>query len=193
MARLKTFADGGSLLSGDMNNIEDDYEYAFSTYKVVMRRNGAFPAASSTSQILATNAVLATAGTMTAALGDTVHYMDPAWFNVTTPNTRTTKFNVRAFCMIGGTAPATTLTVGYYPVTFNAAGAAAFNTVTLGTVTSGSTVAFASPGTNTQNQGSSGDFTAPAAGWYALGVASSGSTAASSISTIFAFLEMRQV
>lgn len=191
MARLKTFADLGAATPTDLNNMEDDYEFAFAVYKTFIRRNGAFPAASAVSQLLGVSSVLATGGTLTAALGETIFYFDPADWTVGSPNARTTQMRLRAECMIGGTAPAVTLTAGLYPVTFNTAGAAAFNTATLGTVVAGSTVAFASPGANTRTQSVSTVFTAPAAGWYAIGVAASAATAASSVSVIYAMLQQR--
>jgi hypothetical protein len=40
MARVKTFTNGGSLLPSDLNAIEDDYEFAFSTYKDIADRLG---------------------------------------------------------------------------------------------------------------------------------------------------------
>ena len=35
MARFKTFSNGGSVLPGDLNSIEDDHDIAFSSYKAL--------------------------------------------------------------------------------------------------------------------------------------------------------------
>lgn len=115
-----------------------------------------------------------------------VFWLDPADF---VEGGRTGKLRVRAFCLIGSTAPATTMTVGLYPVsTWSSASAI----TGLGPVVTGSTVAFASPAVSTQNQGSSGDFAPPAAGFYVIGVAFSGNAAASSLQTFGATLQARQ-
>jgi hypothetical protein len=190
VARVKTFTNGGSLLPGDLNSIEDDYEFAFSTYKQTLTFGsvalGASTGVSGTVYVLTP----AHGGVILAAAGSTpggypVYYYDPAdWLG----NTRTTKLRIRATVNVGGTAPATTVTVGLYQITGLTAGA-----YTVSAVIAGSTVAFATPGANTQNQNNSGDFTAPSAGQYVLGYTLSAATAAGSSMAISALLQMRQV
>lgn len=80
----------------------------------------------------------------------------------------TTKLFLRASILTTSTAPAQTYTVGLYPVTINT------STITLGTVVSGSTVAFTTPNASAVTSGSSGDFTFPSDGPYAFGVIVSG-------------------
>ena len=118
-----------------------------------------------------------------------VVYLDKADFAY---GSLTTKYRVRATCLTNATAPTQTFTVGLYPITANDGGSDAI-TMTAGTVTSGSTVAFTTPALSTQNQGNSGDFTAPNAGYYALGVVISGTTAASSRVQIAASVQARAV
>ena len=118
-----------------------------------------------------------------------VVYLDPADFAVTG---LTTKYRLRATALVNTIAPAITFTFGLYPVTATAGGADAGN-ATLGTVATGSTVAFASPGVQSLNQGNSGDFTAPAAGFYTLGYVSSRTITANSNVTVAAVLQVRNV
>lgn len=105
---------------------------------------------------------------------------------------RTPKLRVRAQCHTNATAPAITLTVGLYPITASAGGSDQ-NVITLGSVVAGSTVAFASPGASASNQGNSGDFSLPADGHYALGVALSGTQATNASVSLAAQLQLHYV
>jgi hypothetical protein len=119
-----------------------------------------------------------------------VIYLDPADYAVTG---RATKYRVRATLLSNANAPTVNFTVGLYPLTGVAGATSLQITPTLGTVTSGSTVAFTAPSASSTNQSNSGDFTAPAAGYYALAVAVSGSPAANSGISIRAELQARTV
>jgi hypothetical protein len=116
--------------------------------------------------------------------GSGVVYIDPADIAY---GALTTKYRVQASCLTNATAPAITFTVGLYPVSAVAGGAGAVS-ITLGTVATGSTVVFTTPSSSTRSNGNSGDFAAPAAGYYALGVVASGSQAANSNAFISARL-----
>lgn len=115
-------------------------------------------------------------------------YFDDADFSV---GSLTQKLRVRAQIACNATAPGMTFTVGLYPLTV--AGGASTLTFTLGTVVSGSTVAFASPSASTISQANSGDLTIPSDGAYAFGVVTSGTTAAGSGSLLSAQLQTRNV
>jgi hypothetical protein len=87
------------------------------------------------------------------------------------------KLRMRVSCDVGATAPATTLTVGLFPIS------AFLNTgiSTLGTVVTGSTVAFASPAANSHPTPSvTADFNFPTAGRFVFAVTTAAATAASS-------------
>lgn len=101
---------------------------------------------------------------------------------------KTQKLRLRVVQPTNAVGPGTTLTAGLYPVTGTVA-----NVWTLGTVTSGSTVAFASTAANTLAQGNSGDFTIPSDGYFTLAVASSGTTAGGSGHSLFMTLQTRWV
>lgn len=118
-------------------------------------------------------------------------WLDPSDF---TANARSTRLRVRAVAVPSG-APAVTFTVGLYPVaTYNAPGGGVHSRVnTLGTVVSGSTAAIASPSSGVATKVDSSDFTFPAAGAYVLGVQTSGTPAASTVTDIVASLAVRQV
>jgi hypothetical protein len=191
VARFKTFFNGAALLPGDLNAIEDDYEFTFSTYKDIIERMGAgvtSPAAGT--YLMATSG----GGTLTpvpnAAQGY-VFYFDPA---DRTANTRGNKYRVRGQVIVNAVAPTTNWTIGLYPVaTWGGASGSSPTVATLGTVVAGSTIAFNAPAANSQNQGNSGDFTAPAAGYYVLAVVNSGAAAVGSFVSVFATLQFRQV
>jgi hypothetical protein len=127
------------------------------------------------------------AGTTNSPLS--VVYLDPADVALTD---FTTKYRVRAVCLTDAVAPAVTFTVGLYPITAVAGGNDVI-TMTAGAVVAGSTVAFATQAASTRGQNNSGDFTAPAAGWYALGVVISGLTATNSREVISACLQARNI
>lgn len=125
-----------------------------------------------------------------AAAGLAVFYLDSAAYGVTTGFTL--KLNLHVQALVNATAPAVTFTTGLYPITA-VAGAASNLTITAGTVVTGSTVAFASPGASTLNQANSGDFTFPTAGAYAIGVVSSGTATVNSGVGFIATLRYRMV
>jgi hypothetical protein len=194
MARVKTFVNGGSLLPGDLNSIQDDYETAFSTYK------------SGTIERFASSAAAPVAGTYVLHGGTGAgqlavvpvtlanyrpFYIDPADF---TAGSRTNKLRLRAQLFTNAVAPATNWTVGLYPVaTYGGASGAEPTIATLGAVVAGSTIAFNAPGVTSQSQGNSGDFTAPAAGYYVFAVVNSGAAAAGAVVGVRSVLQVRQV
>lgn len=115
-------------------------------------------------------------------------YFDDADYTVTST---TPKLRVRAQIATNATQPTITFTVGLYPVT--TAGSADTLVFTLGTVVSGSTVAFASPTASTVSQSNSGDFTVPADGAYMFGVVTSGTLTNNNSSKLAAQLQIRSV
>lgn len=193
MAKLKTFVNGGSLLPGDLNNMEEDYEGAFGFKKHLQAANSRLDAPTAGTYLLGagTSGVGVVAATGATA-GLAAFYLNPADYEESSVNKRTVKLNVQATAITNAVAPAITFTVGLYPVSA-AAGAEADVSLTLGTVTSGSTAAFATPAKETLTQAGSGLFTCPSAGFYVLGVVVSGSATAKSSTAIRANLQMSQV
>jgi hypothetical protein len=117
--------------------------------------------------------------------------LDPTVFAA---NARTTKLNLRLRATVNAVAPAVTFTAGLYPIaTYGGAAGAGPSILTLGTVVSGSTVAIGSPLAAATVGAASGDFNFPSAGAYMLGVVTSGTTAASSVTDLIAHLDVRQV
>lgn len=116
-------------------------------------------------------------------------YIDPADYAVTG---KTTKYRVRAVALVNNAGANTSFHIGLYPVSAPA-GASSTLSVTLGTVTAGSVVDFTTPLQNTITDANSGDFTAPAAGLYALAVVVDGAMAAASSVELRAFLQVRNV
>jgi hypothetical protein len=116
-------------------------------------------------------------------------YLDDADFAI---SGRTLKLRVRAQVYTNATAPAITFTAGLFPVSSVTGGVQSFQ-ATLGAVTSGSTVAIATPSASTSNQGNSGDFVFPADGHYVLGVTFSGTIAGNASGLICAQLQRRLI
>lgn len=188
MGRVKTFTNGGSLLPGDLNSIQDDYELAFSGYKHLATGAGSGNFSGTAAFLLWFNgpSLVATASSGAAAL-----YLDPADFAA---GSRAVKYRVKATVITNAVAPANTTTVGLYPVaTWGGASGAAPFVNTVGAVVAGSTAAVATPALSTRTEADSGDFAAPAAGYYVLGFASSGSLAAFSFVQVKSTLFVRQV
>jgi hypothetical protein len=138
-----------------------------------------------------TNAA-ATVGTVGAAgTAAWAFYLDPAdW----TANARTTRLRLRAQMVTNNVAPATNFAVGLYPVTTVGAASGSDAGVNTGAVITGSQATFVTPAAATAvSPVSSGDFNAPAAGYYIFAVAISAAMAAGSRATIGVQLQMRQV
>jgi len=91
------------------------------------------------------------------------------------------KLRIRAQLCTNDVAPGGNFTMGLYPVTRPAAsGGAGICIMTLGTVVSGSTVAFTAPAADSILSGVGTDFALPADGFYAIGVVTSATMPASS-------------
>lgn len=115
-------------------------------------------------------------------------YLNPADYDVTG---LTTVYRVRSWLLTNATSMGTiTITVGLHPISAVGGGADAI-TGTIGSAETGSTVAFTNPSTSTRQQGSSGDFTAPAAGYYALCLVTTATPTADSRAAIGVRLEVR--
>jgi hypothetical protein len=116
-------------------------------------------------------------------------YLDPAAFP---SGSRSAKLRMTASLVTNATAPAMTITAGLYPIASSLGGVnvVAFG---LGTVVPGSTVAFASPGANSQSHGETADFAFPSAGHYVLGFVTSGAMPANACLTLASALQFRAV
>lgn len=164
-------------------------EAAFSSYKSVLERGATIAG----STALATYLVPVDAAVIAVSdvnAGRMVGYLDPADYAAAP---RTVKYRLSANLLVNATAPVSTFAFGLYPVTA-VAGASGTVSVTLGTVIAGSVATFTSPSGSTLTAANSGDFTAPAAGHYAIGlVVSAGIPAAASRCTSRVILQARQV
>ena len=106
---------------------------------------------------------------------------------------KTTKLNLQATINTNATSVGTvTYTAGLYPVA-TVGGAADVSTITFGTVTSGSTVAFANPATSTSTTSTSGDFDCPDSGPFVMAVANSAQGATDSRVMMILCLRVRHV
>lgn len=126
------------------------------------------------------------AATLLTAVPQAAWHFDPADFMATS---RSTKLRVK--CTITSstaTAPGVNFTVSMYPVTAVAAGV-----LTLGAAVTNSGAVLATPAANSLNTVSSIDFDPPTAGFYALGVVPSGTTAGGSNVYVRAHLGIRQI
>lgn len=188
MARYKTFTNGGSLLPGDLDAMEDDYEVGFATYKVLEARAQLLAAGSS-------GTVFFQQYNNSGGVGNPGIWLDGNRYwgiaSTSTVNPRVVQYNLGVSAWTGSTAVGTvTFTVGLYAVTGSAGG-----NLTIGaSPVTGSTVAIANPAANSVIACAySGDFAAPAAGHYVIAVALSAATAAGSQITLIPRLQMRQV
>lgn len=120
-------------------------------------------------------------------------YLDPAdW----AAGARTTKLRLATWMVTNNVAPQTTFVVGLYPVTATSYLAPGLLPVisTLGAVVAGSTVTYAVPAAVRRLASVSADFVAPAAGFYVLGVAITGTgMATDAVLSVAARLQLRQV
>lgn len=185
MARFKTFVNGGNVLPSDLDAMEDDYECAFGTYKVIASAGVTLVAAGGT------NAYGNFAGTEIAA------HLNPArfWSAASTSgvNPRSVFYNLSVAAYTGSTPIGTvTFTSGLYAVA-GVSGGTPTPTLNASPVT-GSTVSMANPGASALIPVVySGDFAAPTSGLYAVAVVCSAAMAASSQIALVATLSVRQV
>lgn len=179
MARVKTFANNGPLLPGDLNQIEDDYETAFSTYKLARACAGGITNVSAGTYVLSnevgdTGAVSGQGANVAGSAAPAYAYafnVDPADFGVLP---RATKFRLRGTILANNSAPGINFTFGVYPVsTWGGAGTTSPYVNGLGSVQAGSTVAINTPSALTPTSGVTSDFTLTA-GWYVVAVVLSG-------------------
>lgn len=160
----------------------------YTAYRTIQTvKAGVNPSALAAADYLFTHTAASVQETTDTGNGIDVFYLDDADWTV---SGRTLKLRVRAQAYTNATAPAMTITAGLFPVSSVTGGVGA-NQATLGAVTSGSTVAFASPSASTTNQGNSGDFSFPADGHYALGFSASGAGAANSRVVLAIQLQLR--
>lgn len=117
-----------------------------------------------------------------------IFYLDSTDYSV---SGLTAKLRLRATVTTNATNPAATLTFGLFKVTATA-GAADTMTFTIDPVVSGSTVALA-PGASAQATGTSGDFSFPTSGYYAIGFSLSGAVAGGASGSLAARLELHHV
>jgi hypothetical protein len=132
-----------------------------------------------------------------SAASTTTYAPTPAVFQFTAADYaitgRTTKLRLRATVLNNATAPGRTATVGLYPVTAVGGGTDAAS-VTLGTVVSGSTIAFSSASmtANSRLQNVTADFDVPSDGLYVLGVnVAGGNIGGASLLNVLADLQVR--
>lgn len=117
-------------------------------------------------------------------------YLDPA--DYPTYGALAPKLRVRAQLAVNDVAPTGNYTFGLYPITRpGTSGGAGLNIYTMGTVVSGSTVAFTTPAADSHNQDKSTEFAVPSAGFYLLGMVTTATVAASSHLHANAQLQLR--
>lgn len=180
MGRVKTFINGGSLLPTDLNDIQDDYETAFSTWKQLAWFSGT-PESQGTNSAWGgpyqTAADLWGGATVRALAG---FYLDPAYFAA---GARGAKLRlVFTGWQSSATAPALAYTLALAAV--NAADGK------VGTTT-GNTAAFTVSATATLYQAVSTEFACPAAGHYCFKLSTT-TTTANGVTRLTAALQLRQ-
>lgn len=165
-----------------------DTEYAFSGYRFLMRASHELAGGvTANTYVLYTNSGIVL---NVAASAFTAFYLDPADYGA---GTRTAKVRLRAWVVTNTTAPGMNFTFHLYPVatwgTPSANGRAAVATVG----TSVTNAAINAPAANGPTTAVSADAAFPAAGYYVLGLVTSGTTAANSNTELGVRLDMRQV
>lgn len=104
----------------------------------------------------------------------------------------TAKLRARFVLGVNQVAPAITFTAGLYPAS-SASSAADQYKITLGTVVTGSTAAFASPAANSTTTTTTSDFSLPTDGLYVLGVVISGAPTADSAGFISGQIQVHHI
>lgn len=188
LAAIQTVVNGNL----DAANISTTFsngnaEPAFSTFKVLHRPNGSLVAGNVNGVYGLGDNLQAVGLTLTPATS--VIYIDPSFF---TAGARTTRYRLRLMLATNNVAPTGNYTAGLYQVT--SVGAASGVPVVSGVsaVVAGSTATVTAPIANSLNIADSGDFAAPVAGGYIVGLATTATVAAGSGVALRAELLMRQ-
>lgn len=155
--------------------------YTGARYETVLTQHGVLAAGTTAATSWFDVAgVRTTSGTGTAAARPQLVFSATDWpgFSV---------MNLQVSLTATATQTGLTYTFGLYPVANTGT-----TTIipTLGTVTSGSTVAFSAPATAAESRGNSGDFANPAADLYMIGCVNSGTVTASSEVAFTALLRL---
>lgn len=192
MARVKTFINGGLVLPGDLNGIQDDYEGLFSGWKRAAIR-WAPTVGGAAAATYALNDGGENAATPVPESGFThpgayrsLIFVNPSWFPA---GSRTVKARLVCALSVGSTAPGANFTFALQAPATYASGSPTY-IATLSAAVSGSSVLFTAPGANTQPMQASAEFNMTA-NRYAITVAVSGAAATPVIA--FAELQYRQV
>lgn len=189
----KRFANESYLLPSDLNAIQEDTAKNAEIYRHILSATSRLDApASGGPYLLGASSTGSGIAVTAATAGLAVFYWNPEWVEEKEPVSRKTYWRLRVSLITNATAAAITFTPAVYAVTA-AAGAEAAVSVTLGSALTGSTVAFASPAKEKLEHSQTEDFAAPAAGFYALACAVSGSAAAKSSVAIQALLQTHNV
>lgn len=184
MARFKTFANSGTLLATDLNSVQDDYERLFSIQKQVQASRVGSP-----TQVQVTGAATFMVGSGLQPLAPI--YLDPADYAA---GARTVKLRLRVWVVTNAVAPAINFAFALQLITGTSSAAGSpITTITYAAAISGSSVAINAPGASSFNQAASSAFNFPAAGVYAITVASSGAPAAGATFNCHGRLEVTQV
>jgi hypothetical protein len=197
VSRVKTFINGGSLLPGDLNAIQDDYETSFAAWHPFIERCGRMTAGSATigTWVLHHGGTSAQDVQLVGAAGFGPHariFMVPPGINdAAAAGARTPKYHVTASLLHNsGVVPATgTFTVGCYPVATCTADAVS----TLGAVIAGSTIAFGTPAAGVPTRQASAEFALTTNQAYVLAFTNSAALVAGGVVAIHAHLQWRYV
>lgn len=171
----------------DDTNMSKPLEPAFSVFRpIIERKSVSLAGPGSGTYALVDCATALSAG---GAYANSAFYFDPARW---TAGSRTTKLQVAGHVTPNTVNPGVNFTFGLYPVGSTGGGTSAAPTIaSFGTVVSGSQAAITTPTGQAQNV--SGAFTAPASGYYFLGVLLSGNASAQSVMAYRCELQVQQV
>jgi len=189
---LRSFLNGGTMDETNVPNLAA----AFTTWKPVPGgvTGGQIPTQGAGGTVLLPGG-MAPNGAQVAATTAAGTAVWSFWFNPADflANSRTTKLRIRWDIITNNVASATSYTAGLYPISAVGAASGSFPAVTIGTVVTGSTAGFTTPGASTSVQSTSTEFNAPSAGRYIFGCVIGAAMAAGSTITIGGLMEYRQV
>lgn len=198
MGRIKTFTDGGTLLPGDLNSIQDDYETSFSAWKetglsafysfgssAVLGTYQMFPNSTLFGGIGSGLAVASTDGYTCV-----FHFDSNDYFS----SPRTVKMRVRATLLTNGTASGVNFTAKLgFGVNTVGSGAAQSRISPSGGYVSSLNSLFTTPAANSRLQSVTSEINAISADYCIFACDVSGTMAANSVATIKARIQVRQI
>lgn len=191
MTRFKTFLNGATITHTDLNNIQDDYEFIYSTWRNVLNKTGRGGVLNSASTYFLDTGFLVSTGQGDYATLKCHRKFDPLDFN---SSYRTTQFRITGKLITNNVAPAANFFLNIYSnPSYVSLPFGAGTGIVAASVHADTSVGIVTPGATSITDFTSNTFSLSAISDYIIGIRSSVNTAASSQIAVIAHLQYNRI